>query len=186
MMIHEGYKIGRYWENIAGFEDRGKCARCGITESMEHILTKCDIAGHKEVWELASELWVLKTGEELPKPTMGQIMACAATKKKDAGTSRLYRILVSESAHLVWRLRNERVIQQKDAASILEIHNRWLHAINNRLLIDCAMTNRNKYGKRAIKTAVVKQTWKGVLKDESILPKEWTRTREVGVLVGIG
>jgi ribonuclease HI len=100
---------------------------------------------------------VLKTGEELPKPMMGQIMACAATRKKDAGTSRLYRILVSEP-HLVWRLRNERVIQQKAAASISEIHNRWLHAINNRLLIDCAMTNRSKYGKRAIKTAVVKQT----------------------------
>jgi ribonuclease HI len=133
---------------------------------MEHILTKCDIAGQIEIWELASELWVLKTGDELPKPTMGQMMACATTKKRDAGTSRLYRILVSESAHLIWRLRNERVIQQKDTASTPEIHNRWLHQINNRLMIDCAMTNKNKYGKRAIKTAVVKQTWKGILKDE--------------------
>jgi ribonuclease HI len=99
------------------------------------------------------------------------MMACTATKKKYAGTSRLYRILVSESAHLVWRLHNEKVIQQKDSASVPEIHNRWIHQINNRLMIDCAMTNRNKYGKRAIKTAVVKQTWKNVLKDEAILLK---------------
>jgi hypothetical protein len=41
-------------------------------------------------------------------------------------------------------------------------------------------------GELVMKEAVVKQTWKGVLKDEAILPKEWMRTREVGVLVGIG
>ncbi|KAJ6630752.1 hypothetical protein B0H10DRAFT_2336653 [Mycena sp. CBHHK59/15] len=73
---------------------------------------------------------------------MGEIMACEAINKKDTGTTRLFRILVSESAHLIWRLRNERVIQEKDAASDREIRNRWLKAINNRITLDCLLVMR--------------------------------------------
>ncbi|KAJ7228054.1 hypothetical protein C8J57DRAFT_1080708, partial [Mycena rebaudengoi] len=69
-------------------------------------------------------------------------------------------------------------------ASLPEIRNRWLHSINNRLAIDCTMTNEWKYGRKAIKPKIVKQTWCKVLKDERILPKEWTRGVEV--LMGIG
>ncbi|KAJ7829234.1 hypothetical protein B0H13DRAFT_1916632 [Mycena leptocephala] len=128
-------------------------------------------------------MWRMKTGEDL-KPTLGEIMACAAKKKGDTGTTRLYRILVSESAHLIWRLQNERVINQKDPASHREIHNRWLKQINNRLALDCAMTDDVKYGKKAIKVSLVKGTWRKVLKDERHLSRHWPR--EVGVLVGIG
>jgi hypothetical protein len=184
MLIHDGYKVGKHWEKIVGHEEKGKCDKCGLTESMERILTKCEVPGQDEIWELASELWELKTGEELPKPTTGQIMSCAAIKRQDAGATRLYRILISESARLIWRLRCERVIRMKDPASQREIHNRWLRAINNRLGLDCAMTNGVKYGKKAIKKSVVLKTWRKVLNNEDRLPKDWTW--ETGVLVGIG
>ncbi|KAJ6568946.1 hypothetical protein B0H19DRAFT_1349734 [Mycena capillaripes] len=184
MLVHNGYKVGKHWENIPEYEDWGKCDRCGITESMEHILTKCDVPGQKEVWELADQLWRLKTGKDLPSPTIGQIMACAATKKGDAGTTRLYRIFMSESAHLIWRLRCERVIREQDPASTREIHNRWLKSINNRLGIDCALTNAGKWGKKSIKKPLVLETWRNVLKNEDNLPKDWTWETEV--LVGIG
>ncbi|KAK6972175.1 hypothetical protein R3P38DRAFT_2812565 [Favolaschia claudopus] len=153
---------------------------------MEHILTKCDAPGQQleAVWNLASELWKLKTGADLPPPTLGQIMACAAIKRKDAGTTRLFRILVSESAHLIWRLRNEHVINAKDPASNREITNRWCKTINNRLGMDCAMTNAVKYGSKAIDKRLVLSTWKNVLKNEDRLPKDWTW--ETGVLVGVG
>lgn len=111
-------------------------------------------------------------------------MACAAIKRGNAGTTRLFRILISESAHLIWRLRNERVINAKDPATTREIRNRWLKAINNRLRIDCALTNGIKYGKRAIDKKLVQKTWCNVLKDEENLPKDWTW--EAGVLVGVG
>jgi ribonuclease HI len=111
-------------------------------------------------------------------------MACAAIKRQDVGTTRLFRILVSESAHLIWRIHCERVIQGKGPASQREIHNRWLKSINNRLGIDSAMTNVVKYGKNAIKKGLVLATWKKVLKNEDTLPKDWTW--ETGVLVGIG
>ncbi|KAJ6458943.1 hypothetical protein C8R47DRAFT_994902, partial [Mycena vitilis] len=47
---------------------------------------------------------------------------------------------------------------------------------------DCAMTEKLKYEKKAIKMSLVKGTWKKVLKDEHALSKDWPR--EVGVLVG--
>ncbi|KAJ7138537.1 hypothetical protein C8R43DRAFT_1089353 [Mycena crocata] len=184
MLIHDGYKVGHHWDKIPGHEEKAKCQVCDETETMKHILTGCRAPGQERIWEKASELWKLKTGEDLPKPVMGQIMACAAIKKQDAGTTRLFRIIVSESAHLIWRLRCERVIQEKNAASNNEIHNRWLRGINNRLRIDCALTNEMKYGKKSLRNDVVLNTWSKVLKEEDKLPQDWTR--ETGVLVGIG
>ncbi|KAJ7705112.1 hypothetical protein B0H16DRAFT_1827601 [Mycena metata] len=179
MLIHEGYKVGKHWAKIEGHEFKGICSHCGIAESMEHILTKCDVPGQERVWEMASELWKIKTDKELPKPTMGQIMACAATKKGSTGETRLFRILVSESAFLVWRLRNERVIQGKPPASLREIQNRWLRTMNVRLKLDCALTDAGKYGKKALKKDLVIKTWVKVLKNEENLPKDWTREAEV-------
>ncbi|KAJ7023633.1 hypothetical protein C8F04DRAFT_969939 [Mycena alexandri] len=162
MIIHDGYKVGKYRENIAGFEDRGQCSVCEDTESMEHILTKCEAPGQKEIWDLVSEIWKKKSGSEL-RPSMGEIMACGATrrgppqKKPEAGMTRFYRILVSESAHLIWRLRNERVIQETGPADINEIRNWWLKALNDKLGLDCLLTNTNRYGSKAISVSL--QYW---------------------------
>jgi hypothetical protein len=160
-----------------------QCTTCGVHESMEHILTQCGMPGQKEVWDLASNMWRLKTGKAM-SPTIGQIMAGGATKHSNPGTTRLYKILITESAHLIWRLRNERRIQQKDPASLPEIRNRWLKIINNRLALDCAMTDKFKYERKALQMSLVKATWKKKLKGERTLAKDWPRT--VGVLVGVG
>ncbi|KAJ7708916.1 hypothetical protein B0H17DRAFT_885243, partial [Mycena rosella] len=60
MMIHGRYKIGRHWEKIKGHEFKATCTKCGMTESMEYILTKYDGPEQEEIWELVSELWELK------------------------------------------------------------------------------------------------------------------------------
>ncbi|KAF8214141.1 RnaseH-domain-containing protein [Mycena galopus ATCC 62051] len=201
MLIHDGYKVGKFWSHIPGFRDGhgfftgflrvlcnhdhwGECPTCHNTwETMEHILTECAEPGQNEIWDLASDMWRLKTGKEL-RPSIGQIMAAGATKVGNVGEKRLYKILVTESAHLIWRIRNERRIQQTGAAALPMIKNRWLHAINNRLAVDCAMTNELKYGKKAVKVSLVKATWKKTLKGERTLAKDWPRTD--GVLVGVG
>ncbi|KAJ7704840.1 hypothetical protein B0H17DRAFT_1156904 [Mycena rosella] len=184
MLIHGGYKVGYHWEKIPGHEHKMECDKCGVPETTEHILTRCDAPGQDEVWQPASELWERKTGAPLPKPTTGQIMSCAAIKIRDARSTRLYRLLISESAHLIWRMRNERVIQEKGVASTREIYNCWLKMMNNRLELDRAMTNDYKYGKKAIKKMLVLKMWSKVLKDEDKLPEDWTWETEV--LVGIG
>jgi hypothetical protein len=150
---------------------------------MEHILTQCQEPGQKEVWDLASELWQMKTGKDL-RPTIGQIMAGGIMKQGNLGETRLHKILITESAHLVWHLRNEHVIQGGGSKSLNEIRNRLLKTINNRLDIDCAMMNALKYGKKAIKVSLVKATWRKTLKGERTLAKDWPK--RVGVLVGVG
>ncbi|KAK7027003.1 hypothetical protein R3P38DRAFT_3315443 [Favolaschia claudopus] len=109
--------------------DRGICSTCGGTESMEHILTKCTAAGQRLIWDLTSELWKKKPGDGT-RPSLGEIMACGMVEKGNRGESKFFRIIVSESAYLIWKLRNERVIGAKGEAPEREITNRWLQTIN--------------------------------------------------------
>jgi hypothetical protein len=118
------------------------------------------------------------------RPSFGEIIACGAIKKGDAGTSRLYRILLSKSAYLIWKLRNERVIGEKVGASPQEITNRWNKCINNRLELDCLLTNANKWGKKSLNKSLVLATWRKTLQDEDRHPDDWTGM--AGVLVGVG
>ncbi|KAJ7855652.1 hypothetical protein B0H14DRAFT_2754529 [Mycena olivaceomarginata] len=141
---------------------------------MGHILTRCDAPGHEKVWELASQLWRKKTGEDM-EPTFGEILACGVIKKKSRGESRLYRVLLSESAYLIWKLRCERVIGGKPGASDQEIE--------NQLEIDRLLTN-TKWGKHTIQKLLVLQTWRNTLANKDRLPKDWTG--KAGVLMGEG
>lgn len=134
------------------------------------------------------QLWT-KTGRKWTQPWIGNIVACALTKRdeekaqRDPGGKRLWRIIVSESAYLIWKLRCERVIQNENTPfTTQEVNNRWLATINARLDLDREMTNEN-LGKHKLKTKVVLQTWKGALSEEKPLPRNWTKLN--GVLVGI-
>ncbi|KAJ7170214.1 hypothetical protein C8R46DRAFT_896248, partial [Mycena filopes] len=62
------------------------------------------------------------------------------------------------------------------------VHNRWVKMMNNRLQMDCNMTNW-KYEKKALPVKTVLKTWAGVLANEDKLPNDWTGG--TGVLVGI-
>ncbi|KAF8999235.1 hypothetical protein BDZ89DRAFT_1082805, partial [Hymenopellis radicata] len=90
-----------------------QCQECGEIESMEHILTKCATPGQREVWDLASQMWRRKTGSPL-QVEVGDIMSCGVQppnmhkRATTRGEERMRRILISESAHLIWKLRNER------------------------------------------------------------------------------
>ncbi|KAF9522430.1 hypothetical protein CPB83DRAFT_822857 [Crepidotus variabilis] len=185
-IMHDGYKIGHFWSHLAGYEERGICKSCHAEESIEHVLTKCNAPGQKEIWDLAGEIWEQRNTEWI-RPGMGEILACGTTDLKDAdgkpwkGDSRLYRILISESAHLIWKLRNGRVINNEANKSKREIENRWRAALNSRLRLDCLMVN-SKYGSRSNKAQVVKRTWLDSLQDKQSLPEDWIW--RAGVLVG--
>lgn len=75
-LIHGGFKVGDYWKGAGDLEDRTKCPKCDVVESMDHIITNCEARGQEQVWNLANELWKRKTGEEEGiRPTIGRIMA---------------------------------------------------------------------------------------------------------------
>ena len=112
------YKIGEYCEHIKGYEQRGTCPICNEMEDMEHILTTCKAKPRELAWKLANDLWSNKHDGALPT-RLGDTMGCGLAKftkngKPDKGKNRLYRIIVSETAYLIWKLRNERRIRDGD------------------------------------------------------------------------
>ncbi|KAK0505575.1 hypothetical protein EDD18DRAFT_1316386 [Armillaria luteobubalina] len=178
MTMHDAYKIGAWWEDKPGYEQRSRCARCNVTESMEHILFECEEPGQHQVWELTKS-----SGQGKNRNSPTQLHRRNGTKLK--GDTRLMRIVTTEAAHLIWHLRNERVIRRKGngSASEREIKNRFLYSMNERLQTDLAAIRKKRARKRGISTESVLRTWKGVIKNERDLPEDWTGI--AGVLVGI-
>ena len=184
------YKIGDYWFPIEGFQDRGVCPICNENEDMDHILTKCKANARKLTWDLACTIWKKKYSSALPLK-LGDILGCGLAhfmrnNKPDTGKNRLYRILVSETAFLIWKLRNERRIKNNDTTEDTphqEVENRWTNAINKRLTIDRFLTDRRRFGNKALDDKLVKATWSNCLKNEESLPSDWVKRK--GVLVGI-
>ena len=191
--MHATQKIGNFWTHIPGYEDRKDCTTCGTTESMEHILTQCTASPVRTIWNLARQHW---PHAEIPWPeiNIGTILGCGSLtlpanhppgenrrrqRSRTTGKLRLLQILISESAHLVWALRCERVIQEKTHTNN-EISNRWHRAINKRLTDDKIIATKIKRDKSTMKWVI--DTWEEILKIEGQLPTQWVYDSEV--LVG--
>ncbi|KAJ7860650.1 hypothetical protein B0H13DRAFT_2237362 [Mycena leptocephala] len=187
--MHQSYKCGTYWRNIPSFEHWAVCPVCDVEETIEHILFECNAPGQELIWNLCRELWEKKYNT-MPNMSFGLVLGCGFAEfrnskgKKMAQANRFFKIIVSESAFLRWKIRCERVISGESPHSESEIHNRWVACINKRLKIDRLLTDRSRYGSRAMDTKTVLKTWDGVLMDNQNLPDNWIW--QSGVLVGIG
>jgi hypothetical protein len=194
-VMHDSYMVGSHWDRPS-FKDelqaRKNCRHknCGGEDTLEHILFYCEAPGREKVWNLAKALWEKKAPTEQMWPGIGMVLSCGLarfetpTGERNYGAERLYRILVSESAKLIWNLRLERVIPEKDETlTDVEIEARWYKVMNERLSLDRELTNKRKYDKKALKKRHVLDTWSGTLESEDELPSDWAR--ECGVLVGI-
>jgi ribonuclease HI len=187
--LHETYKCGNYWRNIPTFEHWAICPVCNVDETMEHILLECNAPGQKLIWNLCRELWKMKF-PEMPDLCIGLIFGCGLAEiknskgKKMMEANRLFKILVTESAFLIWKFRCDRLMSRKSYHSDSEIHNSWIACINKRLKIDRLLTDTSRYGSRALDIKTVLKTWDGVLMDNKNLPDNWIW--QSGVLVGIG
>ncbi|PBK66451.1 ribonuclease H-like protein [Armillaria solidipes] len=192
--IQNTFKIGLFWERLGPqLSIRGECPHCKVTESMEHILVECSIEGQATLWGLARELWEGKGLEWIPQTyglALGATLVQIRTRKGtvDRAATRLYRILMTETVHLIWKIRCQRRIQRGDDSPESwhtrdEVHNLWVAAMNRRLTIDRALVNKYRYGTKALKKSMVLSTWEGTLLDEGALPEDWID--QCGVLVGI-
>ncbi|KAJ7896365.1 hypothetical protein B0H14DRAFT_2333279, partial [Mycena olivaceomarginata] len=85
-------------------------------------------------------------------------------EKRDHRADQLYWIMVSETAHLIWKLCSIRVIEWSSDLTIyfleIRIHNRWLACINARLCSDILLTNGTKFGSQALNFKKVLNTWR--------------------------
>jgi ribonuclease HI/exonuclease III len=189
--MHEAYKIGAFWANIPNYEHRQICQLCGTIESLDHILTSCESRPRQIIWNLAKQAWP-HNEQQWPEIAIGSILGVGCLKikraqtrqrdqvdKTDRGATRLLHILISESAHLIWVLRCERVIGDT-SHNDSEIRSRWLKMINARLTEDRVTATKIKRTRGF--TELVVNTWEQVLKKEGDTPNDWIHRSEV--LVG--
>jgi hypothetical protein len=89
------------------------------------------------------------------------------------------QILISESAHQIWAIRCERVIQGAEIGEN-EAKARWLKAINKRLIEDKIIATTIKRTGPVIQ--YLRDTWEKTLEIDGDLPYRWEHDNEV--LVG--
>ncbi|KAF5318885.1 hypothetical protein D9758_019007 [Tetrapyrgos nigripes] len=193
MIANNAYMTGTQWQRTGYTEEakeRAVCQHDRKIEDIAHILSGCESPGQELIWDLTGELWE-KKGSSLQweRPALGTIVGARLAVLKTpggarkTGEERLWRILIAESAYLIWKMRCERVIQKDNVPfTTREIENRWLHMIDERIQLDRCMTNQ-KYGNKGISPNLVRATWQGLLKREHTLPDDWVTN--TGVLVGI-
>ncbi|KAF8133698.1 ribonuclease H-like protein, partial [Boletus edulis] len=180
-------RIGDFWQKIPNYEQRAKCPNCeDQIENLEHILLECNNPERNKIWALLQRIWPDDDDTRLPR-SLGQILGCGNISSPiqhddplqmvQLGINRLKRILVSETAHLIWVIRCERVIGGKRHPPST-IETRWTNKINARLEID----RRIAKSKRNIAcTNKVKHTWSTVIPTD--IHPNWITKLEV--LVGI-
>ncbi|OJT01831.1 Transposon TX1 uncharacterized 149 kDa protein [Trametes pubescens] len=188
--IHGAHRTGAYWGHIPGYEDRKTCSTCGTTDDMSHILTTCSAPGQKEVWELATALLARRLSKPL-NISFGLVLGAHVYTVIDGegavavAETRLARIVLTEATQLVWALRCERVIGWEETPdkrhSRGEIRRRFEARLNQRLSLDQGGTCVRVHKKKAVSGAKVRATWKGIIRDEEILPEDWLN--ETGVLL---
>ncbi|KAJ3821017.1 hypothetical protein F5880DRAFT_1460236, partial [Lentinula raphanica] len=69
----------------------------------------------------------------------------------------LWRILVSETAYLIWKLRCERVIGAKDI-EVTQMKRKWQWTFDYRIRTDCMLTSK-KFDTKQIPWKIVQSTW---------------------------
>ncbi|KAJ8582663.1 hypothetical protein M405DRAFT_749915, partial [Rhizopogon salebrosus TDB-379] len=160
-------------------------------ESMEHILTECANTTNATIWRLARQIWPAKYGE-WPTISLGIILGCGAIhiphtpddtnpndKKEESmkrGALRLLRIIISESAYLIWALRCERVFQGTSHTPE-NVTKRWLHVLLKRLQLDRTIATKVRRDQKTKRT--VSSTWADIIEVNNPLQKNWVTTPEV-------
>ena len=108
--------MGRYWNNIPGYEDRSQSPACEQTGDMDHILFVCPLNQGKTLW-CAAKHTVERKGIAWPQEMDHTYVTAAPLLKiknragKDRiGAPRLCTIVILECAWQTWETRCNKVI----------------------------------------------------------------------------
>ena len=187
--LHGTLQIGKFWNNIPQHAHRAHCASCNESpESLDHILIDCENMAISTIWRLEKQMWPTSFGP-WPDIQLGLVLGCGSITLPDQddesitriGPSRLLRILISESAHLIWVLCCERTIQGLNHSADA-IKTRWRNKITQHFNLDCHIAK--VFNHKPITKKLVKATWQAILlKRLPSLEEDWITNPEV--LVGI-
>ncbi|EJD51921.1 hypothetical protein AURDEDRAFT_56341 [Auricularia subglabra TFB-10046 SS5] len=167
--IHSAHKIGAYFAKMPQpWKGYGTCETCGVTESIEHILTECPESRQEQIWSYVENFMGHRIVDF--SPSLGTILGCANVPcaawggGRDGARERSYRIIVSESAYLIWKIRCEKKIGHAEdpnwRISDAEVRKRWDKMVSTRYHLDHKLTNKQRYGRRALDRHEVWATWR--------------------------
>ena len=102
--------------------------------------------------------------------TLGAVLGAAAVKLGDnivsrpsAAANRLFKLVMLESAHLIWALRCERVIRFEDQPERRRneayISRTWLQVISKRLMTDWVLIRVQTRARKRLTADTVGSTW---------------------------
>ncbi|KAI9065870.1 hypothetical protein FKP32DRAFT_1646925 [Trametes sanguinea] len=156
--LHDLYMVGEQWLKPGmrpELQERATCKVCGVVESLEHILTECRAVGRTQVLELMRKAWE-NSGGTWREPTLAVALGMAsASLVTEAGARNklmedLWTTLWSESVHLIWKLRCERVIQNNGRQHCPEeVRRRWCKTVRLRRQADAHLAERARRSKRS-------------------------------------
>ncbi|EJD38766.1 hypothetical protein AURDEDRAFT_22494, partial [Auricularia subglabra TFB-10046 SS5] len=165
--MHMAHKVGDYFSNMPEpWKSYSTCRTCGTVETLEHILLACPDSNQAQVWALVADT-LYEMGASFA-PDFGLILGCASIKAgdgepKDAGTTRAMRIIISESAFLIWKMRCEKRIEHEEDPDWEippeQVDARWSKAIAVRVDQDRRLTNKTKFNHSYLSNKVVSDTW---------------------------
>ncbi|KIK62321.1 hypothetical protein GYMLUDRAFT_110534, partial [Collybiopsis luxurians FD-317 M1] len=165
IILHDRLKVGKFWKHIPTCEGRQNCQYCGEVDNIDHILLNCKCPHRALIWDLAQSLWPAEYGP-WPEISLGSIIGCSLIKFHDQKQNplpqaqRLFTILVTECAHLIWKIRCEIVIDQNgEDPAAQEVYNRFRSLLNSCLQKDIQLTNVHRWGNYAVSESTVRQAW---------------------------
>ncbi|KAI0334323.1 ribonuclease H-like protein [Cubamyces sp. BRFM 1775] len=188
--LHGAHRIGTYWKAIPGYEERAKCRTCGEDEDMRHILTECRATGQALLWRLVRDILAKRDVRMPERPNLGlytgaALLSVEEDEKPNPGKTRLAKIVLTETAYLIWKLRCERVIEWQNEEnkqhSERAIIAKWRAALNAKLQQDVLYTRKTVAGKKVMSEEIVEATWEGLLNTTRGGVSEWINS--TGVLV---
>ncbi|KIJ38023.1 hypothetical protein M422DRAFT_177258, partial [Sphaerobolus stellatus SS14] len=191
--LHDSYRLGKKWFHLEGYEEHASCHECNELDSLDHILTVCKTPGQELIWKLTETLWN-RTGKPWPDISLGVILGCGLSNHivnnelPDTGLNRLFLIIVSEAACLIWKICCEWKIKHEGrldkCPTAIEVANKWRSTMSKRIQFEIIASNSGRFKNKAIPFKMVKKTWGKLLSTENL---QGLRMRDItGFLVGIG
>ncbi|EJD35548.1 hypothetical protein AURDEDRAFT_75169 [Auricularia subglabra TFB-10046 SS5] len=190
--IHGAHKMGAYFSKMPQpWKAYEKCATCGCLETLFHVLFECPDTHSDRIWESAQELlWHRGICKSID---LGTVLGCASVRLRgdhvyrDLAAERAFRIVVSETAFFLWKLRCEKRIQHAEepawGISDEDALARWTALLRNRISMDVLLSDANRFKNLALRAGLANSTWLDV---ENPANDDIDPSLEPGVLVGMG
>lgn len=155
--MHNTYKLGKYWSNIPGYENRVTCPTCRVEESLEHILINCKSSEQEKIWDCVKIL-TEERNLQYYKPMLGNILGCAIPSGYSSETSGdgRFKMIMTAKAGCEWC-----IMRNSDLNAELidnKLTNRLKATITRKVKLDCLATEAERFGNKAIKPAIVRST----------------------------